>query len=202
MPMRTDTVKTEREPSRSTTLARSPTRPRLHPPPTTGALIRSLTKSPPPQSTPQSSMSAVARAKSHAMPWVSLAKARVRRRHELIRQQHASRLVLEVGTASDLSRTSYQQQGDASLNSEFAFAVRANVRRHPAVTRALDNWWRAAIGTARFWRPHAQSLLMHDYILVYVTLHNLEPQPPPPPRLSLSHVPPSPYNTALPLILS
>lgn len=59
-------------------------------------------------------------------------------------QKAREQSITTVGTAADLERIPFWQQGDESLNTEAILAVRARIRRHQKVVNELQLWWVAA----------------------------------------------------------
>ena len=118
-----------------------------------------------------SGVAAVHRVKARAGRLADAARARVRRRHELLRQNASKSLQTVLDHELDLELLSYQEQGDERLNTDEAFVQRQRLRRHPAVTKVLEQWWVSILDCTTLARPGATSLEREDYIHVCKMLY-------------------------------
>lgn len=79
--------------------------------------------------------------------------------------------ILFVQDEASLAALSWQQQGNAELNTKEAWEQRLRLRKHPKVEKELNGWWQLALSSARLTRPHATTLSWPDYRSFYASLY-------------------------------
>ena len=106
--------------------------------------------------------------RQRSITWLDRARAKIRQRQS---QKVAGAATLFVEDESALANISWQQQGNADLNTVEAWEQRLKLRRNPIVQQSLDAWWEMAIQSARRQRPAANALEWEDYLNFYQFLY-------------------------------
>lgn len=105
-----------------------------------------------------------------SLSWLDRARSKIKmRRSQKDLLAGAANLVVEDAVA--LTNLSWQQQGNADLNTEEAWEQRRKLRHHPQVVRSLNGFWEMALQSARRERPNANKLGWLDYKAFHKTLY-------------------------------
>lgn len=114
-----------------------------------------------------SRLAARLRVRQQTAAWADRARASWQHRSTSSTLQSGN-IVTEV--AANGKGPSFQLQGDTSLNTLSAFTARTKLRRNPAITGELTQWWSAVLSGAQLARPGTHILTFADYLLVYELL--------------------------------
>jgi len=107
----------------------------------------------------------------------TLCNARVHVANRLVEQPPAG-VVFKVCDAKALRRVPYWKQADSSLYAINVLKDRQELRRHPTVAAALEEWWTTALNSLRSGEPEGHSktskqqlLRKEHYLFVWSRVH-------------------------------